>query len=357
MSVTRDKNTDKWMAQIRVTDWTGKTIHKKKRGFDTKREAQQWERDFIHQANSSLGMVFKDFIGLYMKDMEQRLKSTTVASKRWIIDLKITPFFGRMPLNEIKPVDVRRWQNSLTSYRGANGRPYTQTYLKTVNNQLVAIFNYAVKYYGLKENPCHKAGGMGKKKADEMLFWTKDEFNAFIPTVADKPASYAIFMTLYYTGIREGELLALTPADIDFEKSALTVNKNYQRVGGRDVISTPKTPRSNRVIAIPEGLKDCLKNYIAQCYGLQPSDRLFPYTKSYLTHEMERGCKRSGVKRIRIHDIRHSHASLLVEMGFSPLLIAERLGHERVQTTMETYSHLYPNKQAEVANRLDGVMH
>ena len=113
-----------------------------------------------------------------------------------------------MPLNEIKPTDIRRWQNELSASRGKDGKPYSQTYLRCINNQLTAIFNYAVKYYGLKENPCHKAGGMGKKKADEMLFWTKDEFNAFIPTVADKPASYAIFMTLYYTGIREGELLA-----------------------------------------------------------------------------------------------------------------------------------------------------
>ena len=102
------------MVQIRVKDWTGNVIHKKKRGFDTKREAQQWERDFINQANSSLGMSFKDFIDLYMKDMEQRLKSSTVASKHWLIDLKITPFFGKMPLNEIKATDVRRWQNSLT---------------------------------------------------------------------------------------------------------------------------------------------------------------------------------------------------------------------------------------------------
>ena len=81
-----------------------------------------------------------------------------------------------------------------------------------------------------------------------------------------------------------------------------------------------------------------------------------PYTKSFLYHEMEYGCKASGVKRIRVHDIRHSHASLLVEMGFSPLLIAERLGHEKVQTTMDTYSHLYPNKQVEVARQLDGIM-
>jgi integrase len=172
----------------------------------------------------------------------------------------------------------------------------------------------------------------------------------------DKPASFAIYMTLYYTGMREGELLALTPADVDLEKMTIRINKSFQRLGGEDVVSTPKTPKSNRVITIPAKLRDCLKDYMAQCYDLQPEDRLFPYTKHFLSHEMERGCKLSGVKKIRVHDIRHSHASLLVEMGFSPLLIAERLGHERVQTTMETYSHLYPNKQTEVASQLDDLM-
>jgi integrase len=156
--------------------------------------------------------------------------------------------------------------------------------------------------------------------------------------------------------MREGELLALTPADIDLDKMTIRINKSYQRLNGQDVISTPKTPKSNRIITIPTKLGDCLKDYMGQCYDLQPTDRLFPYTKYFLTHEMERGCKISGVKRIRVHDTRHSHASLLVEMGFSPLLIAERLGHERVETTMEIYSHLYPNKQTEVANRLDDLM-
>ena len=106
---------------------------------------------------------------------------------------------------------------------------------------------------------------------------------------------------------------------------------------------------------MPEVLSACMKGYIEKCYGLLPGDRLFPYTKHFLYHEMEYGCKASGVKRIRVHDIRHSHASLLVEMGCSPLLIAERLGHEKVQTTMDTYSHLYPNKQAEVARQLDAI--
>lgn len=307
MSVTKDGDTGRWMSQIRVTDWTGKTIHKKKRGFATKKEALQWERDFISQSTGSLGMTFGDFIALYVKDMEHRLKPSTVASKKWLIDLKVTPFFKKIPLNEIKPTHVRQWQNSLTSYRDENGKPYAQTYLKCINNQLTAIFNYAVKYYGLKENPCHKAGSMGKKHADEMLFWTKDEFQTFIESMKDRPASYTVFMTMYYTGIREGELLALTPSDIDFEKKTLTVNKSYQRLGREDIITTPKTPKSIRTIPIPDGLCNCLQEYMSHCYGLQKDDRLFPYTKSFLYHEMEYGCKVSGAKRIRVHDIRHPY--------------------------------------------------
>jgi integrase len=149
----------------------------------------------------------------------------------------------------------------LPTYEDLNPNP------KFINNQLVAIFNYAVKYYGLKENPCHKAGGMGKKKADEMLFWTKDEFSTFIEAVKDKPASYAIFMTLYYTGMREGELLALMPADIDFEKSTVTINKSYQRIGGKDIVSTPKTPKSNRMNHIFGFQAICMLEIIFSIFG------------------------------------------------------------------------------------------
>ena len=113
--------------------------------------------------------------------------------------------------------------------------------------------------------------------------------------------------------------------------------------------------KSNRVVTIPALLVKALRDYMEQWYGLEQNDRIFPYTKNIVNHVMARACEAVGVKKIRVHDIRHSHASMLVELGFSPLLIAERLGHERVQTTMETYSHLYPNKQAEVAMQLDGL--
>ncbi len=356
MSVQKDSKTGKWLVQCRVTDWQGKVTHKKKRGFDTKREALEWERQILSKAKADIGMLFGDFIELYFEDMSHRLKATTLDNKHWVVDKKITPVFAKMPLNEITPNDVRKWQNKLTSYRDEKGKPYSQTYLKTVNNQLTAIFNYAVKYYNLNENPCHKAGSMGKKDAEEMLFWTRDEFELFIDSIKDNPRSFIAFMTLYYTGMRIGELSALTPADIDIDKGLITINKSYKRLNGEDIISTPKTPKSNRIITIPKGLGDCLSGYMAQCYELEPDVRLFAFPKHFLRNEMDRGCKLSGVKRIRIHDTRHSHASLLIEMGFSPLLIADRLGHEKVQTTMDTYSHLYPTKQIEVANKLDLLM-
>ncbi len=273
-----------------------------------------------------------------------------------MVDKKILPVFGKIPINEITPKDIRKWQNSLTAYRDENRKPYSQTYLKAITNQLTAMFNYALKYYDLHENPCTKTGSMGKSHAEEMNFWTKAEFEQFIVAVQDKPASYTAFMTLYYTGMRVGELCALTPADVNLEGYTITINKTFQRINGRDVIWSPKTPKSNRVVTIPQTLANCLKEYMDKCYEIQLDDRLFPYTKSFLNHEMLRGCKKSGVKKIRVHDLRHSHANLLIEMGYQPLLIADRLGHEKIQTTLNTYSHLYPNKQAEVAAQLENVM-
>jgi len=186
-----------------------------------------------------------------------------------------------------------------------------------------------------------------------MKFWTKQEFMRFIDCVMDKHQSYMAFMLLYWTGMRIGELLALTPADFDLTSRTVSITKSYQRLGRKDVITPPKTPKSKRTIRIPDFLADDVENYLKSIYGLQDTGRMFPVTKYYLEHEMQRGIKASGVKRIRIHDSRHSHASLLVELGFSPLEIAERLGHERIETTLNTYSHLYPDKQSKLADTLD----
>ena len=168
----------------------------------------------------------------------------------------------------------------------------------------------------------------------------------------DKPRSYYAFELLYWTGIREGELLALTPADFDFEKGTLSISKSYQRLNGKDLITDPKTPKSNRVIKMPKFLAEEMQDYINSLYGIEPDQRIFEMTKHFLHHEMDRGSKESGVKRIRIHDLRHSHISLLIDMGFSALAIADRVGHESIDITYR-YAHLFPSKQSEMAEQLD----
>ena len=347
MKAEKDKKTGKWLIQYRYTDWQGKRRKSTKRGFATKREAEEWLRNFLITQKADFDMKFENFWKMYYADMETRLREHTMRTKKYIVELKILPYFGNKRVNDITAADIRQWQNELIKIG------YSPTYLKTINNQLSAIFNYAVRYYDLKSNPCVKAGSMGKSKAEEMDFWTGEEFRRFIDSVMNKRLSYMAFMTLYWTGMRLGELLALNPKDVDLEKRTISITKSYQCLGKKDVITPPKTPKSKRVITIPEFLAADIKDYMDGLYDLQENDRLFPITKYYLEHEMQRGIKESGVKRIRVHDLRHSHASLLVELGFQPLAIAERLGHEKIETTLNTYSHLYPNKQAELADRLE----
>ncbi|MGB6178867.1 tyrosine-type recombinase/integrase [Carnobacterium sp.] len=276
-------------------------------------------------------------------------------NKKYVINTKILPFFEDLPINQIDSLKIRKWQNWLLKQETSQGKKLSQTYIKTINNQISAILNYAVKFYNLPSNPIHKTGSIGKKHADTMQFWTLDEFNQFIEAVSDKPTSKIIFNLLFWTGIRSGELLALNGKDFDKVNLTLNVNKSYARLNRRDIISEPKTPKSKRVISLSESLFEDLDEYINKIYDYDPEARLFPVDKFYLQNEMKRGSKNADVKKIRTHDLRHSHASLLVEMGCSPILIQERLGHEEIETTLRTYSHLYPNKQQDMAKQMNDL--
>jgi len=347
MRTIKDENTGKWKVDYTYVDWQGNRKRSTKRGFKTKREAEEWGRSFLSQKQADVTMTFGDFLVVYYEDMEARLKEHTMMNKRYVIDLKVLPYFKDMKLSDIKASTVRKWQNELMK------KGFADTYLKSINNQLSAILNHAVRFYELKSNPCRKAGSMGKNHAEDMQFWTKEEFDTFIEHVMNKQTSYLAFATLYWTGMRIGELLALTPADIDMNKKTISITKSYQRLKGRDVITEPKTPKSRRVIRIPAFLVADYKDYLPRIYNFDEKSRIFSVTKGFLTSEMKRGVKESGVKKIRLHDLRHSHSSHLIELGFTPVAIAERLGHEKVETTLNTYVHLYPNKQNEIADKLD----
>ena len=352
MPAYKDSRQGTWYASFYFENWQGVKQKKLKRGFATKKDALAWEREFLLQQAADLTMTLEAFVEIYITDKKKRLRENTWSTKEHIIRTKILPYFKEKRLSEIKPRDVIAWQNEMLNYRDKNGKAYSPTYLKTLHGQLSAILNHAVRFYGLKSTAAATAGCMGSEKHKEMLFWTKAEYLKFAEAMMDKPQSYYAFEVLYWCGIREGELLALTPADFDLDKGLLSITKSYQRLKGRDVITDPKTPKSVRVIKMPQFLTDEIRDYLKSLYKVQPDQRIFEVTKSYLHHEMDRGAKAAGVKRIRIHDLRHSHVSLLIEMGFSALAIADRVGHESVDITYK-YAHLFPSKQQEMAQKLD----
>ena len=350
MAVYKDKH-GKWYVSVYFVDWKGERARKLKRGFGTKREAQEWERQFLNQSKEDLDMSFEAFVELYKRDLKERLKRSTWLMKTSVIDQKILPYFRKKKVQEIKPTDIIAWQNVMLTWRDENGRGYSPTYLKTIHNQCSAIFNHAVRFYELKSNPAAKAGNMGKENTKEMLFWTKPEYQCFSDAMMDKPVSFYAFEILYWCGLRLGEMLALTAADFDFAKNTVRINKSYQRIGCEDVVTDPKTAKSIRTVQMPDFLAEEMKDYIKSLYGISNDERIFPISKNYLHHEMDRGCKATGVKRIRIHDLRHSHVSLLIDMGFSAVAIADRVGHESIDITYR-YAHLFPTTQQEIATKL-----
>ena len=352
MAAYKDEKRGSWFVSFHYYDWTGKNCRKLKRGFKTRREAVDWEQHFRMKEGADLDMTFSDFLNAYSRDMKPKLKLNTWMTKEHIVRAKILPYFNEKKMKEIRPRDIIQWQNIQISYKDIKGNPYAPTYLKTMQSELSALFNHAVRFYELNGNPVVKAGPLGKGKADEMLFWTKEEYLQFAESIKDKTYSYHAFQILYWCGLRVGELLALTVKDIDFEKKEIRITKSYQRIKGMDIITDPKTPKSKRNVVMPDFLVEELREYIGRLYGLMQTDRIFHVTKSFLHDEMTRGAKTAGVQRIRVHDLRHSHVSLLISMGFSAVSIGNRVGHESVDITYR-YAHMFPTEQTQMAEKLN----
>lgn len=352
MPIYKNQETGTWYVICWFTDWKGERKQKCKRGFPTKKTAAEWERQFLMQKQANIDMTLESFVKLYEQDVKPKLKLNTWLTKESIIQKKILPYLGKRKLSEITARDIISWQNEMRELTDSNGNPLSITYLKTIHNQMSAIFNHAIKFYGLQINPAAKAGSMGEKEAQEMDFWTKEEFLKFIDAMMDYPIYYYAFEMLYWCGLRLGELLALTPDDFNFDNSTVSITKSYQRIKKQDVITSPKTKKSIRIIQMPEFLTQEIQDYLKRLYGVEHDSRIFPLTKNGLKRHMEKGCKASGVKVIRIHDLRHSHVSLLIDMGFSALAIADRVGHESIDITYR-YAHLFPTRQTEMAAKLN----
>lgn len=335
------KDSGHWYCSFYYTDWTGQRKKKKKEGFKTKREAQNFERTFIEKAAGAPTMSFQALYELYKKDCDLHLKRSTMASKFAMIDKHILPAFGKTKVSDITPAAVRAWQNDVTA------RGYSPSYCYSLHRQLSAVLNFAVRYYGLASNPAARAGSIGKNEVHQ-AFWTLDDFHAFAATLRE-PEHIMLFYLLFWTGCRIGEALALTWDDVG--ASSIGINKTLSRIHGKPYLRRPKTPESVRTVNVPSFISDMLADYRRLSKYTGP--HLFNITSSAANRVLIRHAQEAGVERIRLHDLRHSHASMLVQAGVPAIAIAERLGHKNAQTTLRVYAHLYQSAKDEVVSVLE----
>jgi len=355
-----DEKTKTYYTSFYYKDFSGQTHRKLKRGFKLQREAKEYERNYIAKMQGNSSMLFEDLASYYMQDLKTKAKPTTICNRQALIDHYLIPAFSKLQADNITPAHIRQWQLSLSEQGLKNST------ISTYHTQLTSIFKHAMKYYGLKENPCTIAGNIPKAKAHTIDYWTLEEFNSFIQAIRQHPIQITrhptnfvitLFNTLFYTGIRKGELLALTIADFNPTEKALYINKTYHRINKQDIITTPKTNKSNRIVTLPNELCLMLMKHIDSLQDTSTTASIFPkVTTATIEKAITNYSEIAGIKRIRIHDIRHSHASMLINLGVQPLAISERLGHENIQTTLNIYAHLYPKTASEIANHLNTLM-
>lgn len=353
MSVKKDEERGTFYCEFRYRDHMNISRRKKKRGFKTKKEAKEWEINFLAAATlKAENIVFKELSRLYMEDVKNRIKMSTYTRKEKIINDKLNSFFGEMLIGNISPLVVRNWQNKELKNN------YKKSYFLTIQKELNAIFNYASKFYNLRENPLKKAGLVHDspllQEKEEIKIWSPEEFNTFSENISDIEM-YTIFNLLYYSGARIGEILALNLKDIDLYTGTLKITKSYQKIKKKEYITPPKSKSSIRIVKIPVFLSEIIKKYINNLYEPDSMQRIFLASRTNIHRCKNNTVKKLGLKNIRLHDFRHSHASLLINEGINIVAISKRLGHESIKITLDTYSHLMDGSEDKLISVLDKV--
>lgn len=343
MAVYKDEQRKTWYFVTRVEMPDGKKKQVKRRGFKTKKEAILAEAQMENEQPAVKMPTFEETATEYMAWYTPRRKVSSAYKIQSVIDNHLIPTYGSRPIDRIQAADVMDHQTDLIN------RKYAAASIKKIHSIASAIFKFATKRGYRQDNPATLAGMPEMQTTKHMSFWTLAEFKAFI-AVVDDPMHEALFMTLYYSGMRKGELLALTWADIDFDANTVHVNKTvYKRH-----IQTPKTPASIRNITMPAHTMRLLRalhkaRKPKQIHDVFSADGVVSICERYLTKIYDKYVEQAGVTRIRIHDFRHSHASYLINKGIGISVVAARLGHGDVSMTLNVYSHLYPSTEKEAA--------
>lgn len=363
--VTKDKKDKKTGRTKKVTTWTvnfyyldhnGERQRKKKEGLKTQKEAKDYELEFRKKLEEEAAaevkvMLFEELIEHYIEDVRKRIRATSLSTKEANIKNHIQQYFEGTPINKIDKSMVRNWQNYILS------KELAKTTQRTINNTLSAILNYGIEFHNLPPIPKspNRSNTIGDRTSKKFDFYTADEFFKFNNSFEDGTIEKLIINLLFWSGIRKGELLCLTLNDFDFDRNKLSINKRLAYVNGKKDIDDPKTKSSNRIISVPEFLLTMVREYANTLQNYNANELLFNISYHTPNSYMERGAKKSGLREITVHQMRHSHASYLIDIGETPKMIMRRLGHKTLKETLETYGHLYPNKDEELAERINEV--
>ena len=195
----REKDTKKWTAQWFEKNVMGEKKKRRKRGFETKREALEFERNKKLSSERSMDMKLSDFIEVYFADKQNELKERTIKNKKYMMQQHIVPYFGNQMMSEIKASQIIQWQNEIQK------KGYSDSYLRMIQNQLTSLFTHAAKIYDLPVNPCKKVKRMGNLDSRSLNFWTLEEYKQFIQTMEPGARYYLMFEVLFWTGCRIGD--------------------------------------------------------------------------------------------------------------------------------------------------------
>lgn len=361
-TVYKDKKNDTYRVSYTYISPDGKKHRTGKRGFKLKKDANAWvdkELPSIIKAlectkTSDEMMTMGELIEEYLEDFHTNpeFKESTYLTKKNIVDTKILPYMADKVVYNLKANDIRIWRNKMI--KDAK-KELSSTYIYSIESQLNAILNYAIEYHGLPSNPFGKKNKIGKKNGAEKTIWTLDEYNRFIKTLEYDPVYYYAFQVLFWCGLRRGEMMALTPADINFEENTISINKSYRRLNGQDCITTPKTLSGIRTISLPRDLAEQLKEYIDGFYNIDENARIFPVTQNSLYRKLKDGIEATNLKKITIHGLRHSNISMIANLGYSSVDIAYRAGHSKTSMTAH-YTHRYVGTDQKIADALNEKM-
>lgn len=345
MPIYKEKGQKKYRIRVNYVDQDG--TYKAKYGTATSyAEAAKKYQTLYEGRYTAKKVTLKELCESYLLHVSEKNRVSSVNIKKWLLNVILRTIDGNMYIEDISPVFVREWQTEMLQ------AGYAISYIRNVNRMLGALMNYGEIYYGLKKNSVKLAGRLPVTKTTEKNFFTLDEFNRFLNAIdKEKDLSYwVIFNVLFYSGCRIGEILALYPADIDFEKRIINITKTFSHKRGEDYIGPPKTDKSIRGVTIPPFLIHILQDYIQRLQDLNMRI-FFNLTNEGIRYKVSKTCERAGVKHIRIHDFRHSAISFLISKEVPILEISRRVGHTSADITYEVYAHLYPERDREIADR------